>query len=194
MIERLSAVKDGRLVEWLSNRLKQRSDWAGALDLETRLFWEYPNIEKYVGLRKLGRQLNRWDNLRAHLIAELERRKNYGVLIHLHLLEKEVEAAISALEKLPLHWRDHMLPIEVARAAKKEYPQEALRLFSNEAERFIEERNRDSYSQAAQCLREERGIYRQLKDVQAWNKLIADIRERYRRLPALQDELNRLKL
>jgi len=33
-----------------------------------------------------------------------------------------------------------------------------------------------------------------LKETQSWEKLIADIRERYKKLPALQDELNQLKL
>jgi len=86
------------------------------------------------------------------------------------------------------------LHLEVAQAAKKQYPHEALQLFSKEAERFIDYRNRDAYSQAAQCLREIREICRQLNDIPTWNKLIAEIRERYRKLPALQDELNQLKL
>ena len=63
-----------------------------------------------------------------------------------------------------------------------------------EAERFINERNRGSYSQAALCLREIRDIYRQLNETQSWEKLIADIRERFKKLPALQDELKQLKL
>jgi len=39
-----------------------------------------------------------------------------------------------------------------------------------------------------------RDVYRQLNETESWNKLIADIRERYKKLPALQDELNQLKL
>jgi hypothetical protein len=39
-----------------------------------------------------------------------------------------------------------------------------------------------------------RDIYRQLKDIQTWEKLIAGIREQHKRLPALQDELNQRKL
>lgn len=74
------------------------------------------------------------------------------------------------------------------------YPQEALRIFAKEAERFINYRDRGNYAQAALCLREVRDIYRQVKDIPAWSKTIADIRERYKRLPALQHELNQLKL
>lgn len=94
------------------------------------------------------------------------------------------------LEKLPERWGDHSLHIEVAQVAKKQYPQELIRLFKKEAERFINHRDRGNYSQAALCLREIRDIYRQLNEIQSWDKLIVEIRERFRKFPALQDELN----
>jgi uncharacterized Zn finger protein len=56
------------------------------------------------------------------------------------------------------------------------------------------DRNRGSYSQAALCLREIHDIYRQLNETESWQKLIMDVRDRHKRLPALQDELNQLKL
>jgi len=196
VIERLEPGKDvdERLIEWLSERLKGRGDLAGSLKLEENLFWRYPNLEKYKKLHKLAKQLNRWDALRIQIIAELEKKKDFDFLINLYLYEKEVGEALATLEKLPQRWGDHELHIEVARAAKKEYPLEAIRLFKAEAERFVDHRNRDGYSQAALCLREIRDVYRQLNEMQSWEMLIADIRERYKRLPALQDELSQLKL
>ena len=173
---------------------KEHGDLAGSLRLEETLFWKYPNLEKYKKLHKLAKQLNRWNALRIQIIAELEKKKDFDFLINLYLYEKEVGNALSTLEKLPQHWGNHELHIEVAQAAKKQYPQEAIRLFKTEAERFIDYRNRDNYSQAALCLREIRDVYRELKETQSWEKLIADIRERYKKLPALQDELNQLKL
>jgi uncharacterized Zn finger protein len=192
--ERLKSVKDNRLIEWLSERFKQRGDLAGSLKLEEQLFWKSPNIEQFKKLRKLAKQLNRWDSLRIQIIAEMENKKDFDFLIRFYLLEKDVGNALTTLEKLPSRWRDHILQIEVAQAAKKQYPQEAIRIFTKEADGFIEDRNRASYSQAALCLREIHDIYHQLHEMQAWDKLIADIRERYRRLPALQDELNQLKM
>ena len=192
--ERLKTLKDERLVEWLSHRLEQRGDLAGSLELEERLFWKYLNIEKYEKLRKLAKRLNRWDGLRARVITELENKKHSDFLIRLYLFEKDAGNALATLEKMPPRWRDHTLYIDVAQAAKKQYPQEAIRLFMKEAERFIDERNRGSYSQAALCLREIRDVYRQLNDMQTWAKLIAELRERFRRLPAFQDELDQLKL
>jgi len=185
---------DERLIEWLANRLKERGDLAGSLSLEERLFWKYPNIEKYKTLRKLAKQLNRWNDLHTQIINELEKRNYFDFLVTLYLEDKEVGNALTTLGRLPERWRNHELHIEVAQAAKKQYPQEALRIFAKEAERFINYRDRGNYAQAALCLREVRDIYRQVNDIPSWNKTIADIRERYKRLPALQDELNQLKL
>jgi len=185
---------DERLIEWLSERYKQRGDLAGSLKLEERLFWKYPNLERYKKLHKLAKQLSRWDALRTQIVMELEKKKDFNFLINLYLYEKEVGNALTALEKLPERWGNHELHIEVAQAAKKQYPQEALRIFAKETERFINYRDRGNYAQAALCLREVRDIHRQVNDIPAWSKTIADIRERYKRLPALQDELNQLKL
>ena len=192
--ERLNNVQDDRLIEWLSNRFKESGDLAGSLELEEQLFWKHPNLEKYEKLRKLAKQLNRWDELRTEIIAEIENKKKFDFLINIYLEEKEVGNALATLEKLPERWGNHELHIEVAQAAKKQYPREAIRLFTKEAERFINYRDRGNYSQAAHYLREIRNIHRQLNETEAWQKLIADIRERHKRLPALQDELNQLKL
>jgi uncharacterized Zn finger protein len=198
VMERLQTSRDKdvdeRLVEWLSDRLRGRGDLSSSLELEERLFWKYLNLEKYKRLHKLAKQLDRWVTLRIRIIAELEKKKNLDFLITLYLYEKEVGLALTTLKKLPQRWGDHELHLEVAHAAKKQYPQESIRIFEQEAERFINNRNRDSYSQAALCLREIRDIYRQLNDAESWQKLITDIRDRHKRLPALQDELNQLKL
>jgi uncharacterized Zn finger protein len=196
--ERLKAVgreeMDERLIEWLSNRFKQRGDLEGSLKLEEQIFWQDPDIEQYKKLRKLAKGMSRWEDLRAQIITELKKKKDFDFLVNLYLLEKEVGNALAALETLQPDWGDRYLYMEVAQAAKKQYPREAIRIFTKEAECFIDYRNRDSYSQAALCLREIRDIYRQLNETQSWQKLIADVRERYKKLPALQDELDRRKL
>jgi tetratricopeptide (TPR) repeat protein len=198
VIERLQTSSDKdvdeRLIEWLSDRFRGRGDLSSSLELEERLFWKYPNLEKYKKLHKLAKQLDRWDALRIQIIAKLEKKQDDNFLITLYLYEKEVGLALAMLQKVPQRWGDHGLHLEVARAAKKQYPQESIRIFEQEAERFINDRNRGSYSQAAVCLREIRDIYRNLNETQLWQKLITGVRNRYKRLPALQDELNQLKL
>lgn len=192
--ERLPNIKDDRLIDWLATRFKERGDLAGSLNLEERLFWKYPNLEKYKTLRELAKKLNHWNDLRALIISELEKKNRFDFLVTLYLEEKEVGNALATLERISERWGNHELQIEVAQAAKKQYPQEAIRLFMKEAARFINYRDRGNYSQAALCLREVRNIYHQLNNTASWQKLITDIRQQYKKLPALQDELNQLKL
>jgi len=189
-----NAKLDSRLIEWLSKSLKQRGDLTGALELEKLLFWAYPNIKQYKSLRDVANRIGQWDSLRRQIINELETKKDFSFLIDLYLNEKEFGNALAALEKLPERWGDHSIHITAAQAAKKQYPREAIRIFTREAERFFDYRNRESYSQGAACLREVRDIHRQLNDIETWKKLIAGIREQYKKLPALQDELNKHKL
>jgi uncharacterized Zn finger protein len=192
--ERLEKIKDTRLLEWLSEKRKERGDWAGSLQLEERLFWPRPNLEQYKKLYKPAKQLDRWDELRARVVAELEKKKNFDLLVQIHLHDKEVGLAIAVLGRMSNQWMSRSLGIEVAKAARTQYPQESIRLYVEAAARIMDSRDRGNYSQAAQYLRETRDIYRQINDTQSWDKLIADIRERYKKLPALQSELNRLKL
>jgi len=192
--ERLKTLKDNRLIEWLSNRLQERGDLAGSLGLEERLFWQRPNIDQYKKIRKPAKQLNRWDDLRVQIVAELEKKKDFGLLINIYIHDKEVGLALATLDRVPQHWMAHSLRIEVANAAKTQYPQESIRLYIEAAVHIMDRRDRGNYAQAAQYLRAVRDIYALINETPSWNELIADIRERYRKLPALQSELNRLKL
>jgi len=194
VIERLEKIKDSRLIEWLSERLRERGDLAGSLKLEERLFWQRPNIEQYKKLCKPAKKLNQWNALRARIVAELEKKKDVGLLIDIYLHDKEVGLALAMLGRMPEQWMVHSLRIEVAKAAKTQYPQESIRLYTEAAVHIMDRRDRGNYSQAAQYLREVRDIYAQINETPLWNELIADIRERYKKLPALQSELNQLKL
>ncbi len=192
--ERIHTAPDNRLLQWLSTRLKERGDLAGSLKLEEGMFWKYPSLEGYETLAKLAIPLERWADLRKTIIADLQGKKQFDLLIRFYLSDNEVGNALEALTQWQPRWGGESLRIEVAEAAKKQYPYEAIRLFTQEAERNIDLRNRQSYSQAAAYLREVRDVQHELGEVHAWNDLIAELRARYKKLPALQDELNQLKL
>src|SRR5690606_25123925 len=82
--ERLDAVGwenvNNRLIEWLSNRFKKRSDLACSLELEEHLFWKHPDIEQYKELRRLARKRNRWEGLRARITTELNKGQSPNLL------------------------------------------------------------------------------------------------------------------
>ena len=91
-------------------------------------------------------------------------------------------------------WAGGPLRIRVAQAAEESRPREAIRIYVQAAERLIAARGRGNYAQAATYLVRVRDLYHGLDDPDAWHTLVADLREQNRRLPALQDELNKAGL
>lgn len=86
------------------------------------------------------------------------------------------------------------LDLEVAERSRQARPQKAIPVYVDYARREIGRRSRGNYAQAAAYLAVVRDLYRQLGDEETWRKLIGGIREEFRRLPALQDELNQAGL
>jgi uncharacterized Zn finger protein len=84
--------------------------------------------------------------------------------------------------------------LDVARAAEKDYPREALALYREYAEGLIEQRSRESYRAACEHLRKVRDLQQRLGDPDVWAHDIAELRERYRSLRALREELDRAGL
>jgi len=192
--ERVARIEDSRLIEWLSKRYEENGDLVGALALEERLFWKHPSLDEYEKLVNLGQQIEKGDALRTKIIAWLESEEKFYLLVEIYLLEGNVKNALIALERIRSHWGIEELRFTVSRAAKESYPQDTIRILMEDIENFINRRGRDNYAEAAQRLYEVRATYQYLKEIKTWDKLIACLREEYKRLPALQDELNKMKL
>ena len=71
---------------------------------------------------------------------------------------------------------------------------QAIPIYMDYARREINARDRNHYAQAARYLAVMRDLYQQIDDMEAWRGVINGIREEFRRLPALQDELNKANL
>jgi uncharacterized Zn finger protein len=84
--------------------------------------------------------------------------------------------------------------VEVAQAASEQRPRESIRLYLQLAESLILQRGRGNYAQAAGYLQPVRATYLRLGEPQTWQALIVNLREEFRNLPALKDELNRAGL
>ena len=74
----------------------------------------------------------------------------------------------------------------MAIAVEASYPEGALEIYLELVEASIAKRRRDHYEWAALTLLR----VRRLQDPDAWQALISDIRTRYSRLYALQEELD----
>ena len=190
LVRRTKTSQDRRLVEWLKARHKERGELAEALTLAKRLLQARPDLAEYQEVRELSRQLGVWQELRPDLLAEWSAAGQYGLLTDIHLEEDEIDLALESVQQ-----RQPRFPyganqlIRVAQAASPTHPRAAVDIYRQQAESLIEARGRDNYRQACVHLARIREIYRQLEEEPEWTDFIAQLRERHRRLPALQEEL-----
>ncbi len=179
------------LLDWLKRRALERRDKPAALTLAEQIFRREPSLEGYNELRRLtGKE--EWPGKRQRLLAELERAQNAWLLIDIYLHEHTIDAALAVLNT---KWGQHSgRKLDVAKAAEKDYPREALSLYRDAAGKLIEQRGREAYQSACGYLRKVRDLYHRLDDASGWTKYMADLRERYRSLRALREELDRAGL
>ncbi len=178
---------------WLAEYAEGQGDLATALDWWRQLYQEAPDLERYQKVRMVATKLDKWQDLRPQFLQELENRQRWGLLIEIALDEGDVARAI---ELLPRHegWSGFYLELAVAEAAEPEFPQIAIDIYLSVVESLIGFRGRGNYREAAELLIRVRELYRRQNNPTEWERYIADLRERHRRLPALKDELNKAGL
>jgi len=194
--ERAGASSDGRLTAWLKTRAEERGDRVEALALAETLFWQRPSLAAYVEMRRLAEPLEKWTPIRTRCLGRLEQEENLSLLVRIYVLEGEIDRALETFERCcrQHRWGSNTLAMEVAQAAEESRPREAIRLYLEEVERLIAGRGRGNYAQAADYLLRVRAVYGRMGEEEAWQRLIANLREKHRRLPAMKDEFTQAGL
>jgi hypothetical protein len=179
--------------EWLAQYHRKYSTPQEALDGQKRLFLNHPSVEKFKILRDVCRKTKNWETIRAEVLATLEGAKKFAPLIEIALYEDDVTRALQLLSQVS-GWGASDLKLKVAKAAEKELPREAIKLYRERAEREIEGRTRGSYHVAADFLKKVKRLYLQLDERAVWAEYINGLRETHKRLQAFQDELRKADL
>lgn len=177
-------------LHWLAEKAAVQQDLSTALQWWLTLMRESPSLKTYQNLREVARQLQRWDALRLDLLRTLEDDQQWDLLIEIALEERDVNRAIELLPRQ--RWGRHDLV--VAQAAEAEYPEKAIEIYRRQVDQLIHHRGRENYREAASILRRVREIHKRMHTEPEWEGHIAELRERNRRLPALQDELDKAGL
>lgn len=198
--EALGSEYDNRIIEWLIGFYQQQGD------RETEFRWQLkrmqidPQINHYTGLRAVSESLDNWRTVRSQIVAELEKKQAYQVLTLVYLHDEDWDLAWVSLDKVSepqFHHPSHViyrLDFTVAEASRQILPAPAIPIYIKYARAEIALRTRKRYADAATLLLEVRGMYRQMNDSASWQTFIADLRQEFARLPALQDELNKAGL
>jgi uncharacterized Zn finger protein len=179
------------LLAWLKRQAEDGGDATEARELAERLFRLRPTQDGYEELRRLTGPAD-WPAQRAEVLAWLERNRYDWLLIPIHLKERDVPKALAILKT---EWgRRSGRKLDVARAAERDHPREALAIYREAAEGLIDQRNREAYRSACGHLHKVHDLQQRLGAADAWAVYAADLRERFRALRALREELDRAGL
>ena len=193
--ERLAQEYNFNLANWLLGTYKIDQKQADVLRWEHRLFQEQPSITSYHPLKATAHALGQWDDLYPELIKHLKTKSEYITLTKVYLEEQEWELAWETQSKVDNnHYWARFLDLEVAKASYHAMPDHAIPVLIRHARESIDLRGRDNYATAAELLSHVLQAYDQNGNIDQWEALINEIRETHKRLPALQDELNKAGL
>jgi len=178
-------------LDWLRRQAEARHDRPAALKWTEQLFQRQPSLAEYRELRRQTAASD-WPARRERLLADLQKSRNAWLLVEVLLDEQEVGRALIVVNA---PWgRRAAQRLNVAKAAEKDFPREALGLYRDEAELLIGQRNREAYRAACGHLRKMRELHGRLEEGAAWDVYVSGLRTQHRTLRALLEELERAKL
>ncbi|MBI3969814.1 MAG: SWIM zinc finger family protein [Chloroflexi bacterium] len=198
--QRAKTSKDSRLLMWLKQRYVAQGKPADALAVVQQLFRGRPSFETYQEIRDLAQRLSLWQELHPKLHDQLRKASQTVLLIRIYLDEGEIDRALELVQAANRstspsgYGYGTGVDVEVARAAEETRPRASIEIYERQVERLIAQRNRPSYGAAAALAQRVRAAYERLGEQDAWARYIAGLRDRYRSLRALKEELTKAGL
>ncbi|MDQ2786209.1 MAG: SWIM zinc finger family protein [Chloroflexota bacterium] len=199
--ERAATSQDSRVTEWLMTYDATHGNDTGALELALKLFQIRPELAIYKEIRRLAGKIGTWETLHVKLLASLQQGDQTTLLVSIYLEEGELDRAIDCVLKPKKQHKAAGIPfgypylsgsqtaLTVAKAAEATRPKSAREIYQQHIESLIAGRNRESYRQACGYLVTVRELYDRLDDYEGWEQYLAGLREKYRTLRALKEEL-----
>lgn len=206
--EGANAHHDAMLQNWLVAQFSHHDRPRDALAMAQRRFNLQPTLQTYLAARSAaelpGQPPNTWADLRPTLIAHFREQEAWAALIDVYLEDGEVEAALDAFARLsetrkpgrsygapyPLDDRE----LRLANAAEQDFPDQAVSIYRQQAERRIELRQRSHYKIAAKHLARAKETLERHDREDEWKTLIDEVRTSNKTLRALREELDNLGL
>jgi hypothetical protein len=175
------------LGEWLGPVEEAQGRTKQALAAWLAAFPEHPTLETYKTIKRLAE--SGWGRLRPEVMAKLRKSYDKQVLAEVLLLEKEWDEAIKVAEG-----REVWYPIieRVADCVMPHRPEWVVQVSLKHAERLMTEVKSKNYPIAAAWLKRAKQAYRLLGKTNEWKKYLGETKEKYKRRPALQNQLARL--
>ena len=195
--EGLSDCKDNRLREWLAEEYEKRKDFSKALDLYLEIWQSQPGLSNYKNVKRLANTLEKWPILERGLIESLEKRQDYDLLTEIYLFEKNWSLAWDYADKIQRTrtWMSYSdIRLKLAEVSEKDCPDRSAKVYYDYAEKLINRRGRNNYAEASSLLKKMLNIFIRTGLQEEGEELIMKVRNEFRKLPALQDEMNKAGL
>lgn len=183
---KLNGPKAG-LGEWLGPVEEAQKRTKQALTAWLAGFGEHPSLETYKTIKRLAG--SGWKRLRPDVMTKLHKSYDKQVLAEVYLLEEEWDEAIKVAER-----RDALYPVveTVADGVMSYRPEWVTQISLKHAERLMSEPKSKNYPIAATWLKRAKQAYKLLGKTDEWKRYLEETREKYKRRPALQNQLARL--
>ncbi len=175
------------LGEWLGPVEEAQGRTKQALTAWLAAFVEHPSLETYKTIKRLAG--SGWRSLRPEVMAKLRKSYDKQVLAEVHLLEEEWDEAIQVAEG-----RDVWYPVIeiVADGVIQHHPEWVAKISLKHAERLMSEAKSKNYPIATTWLERVKQAYKILEKTDEWKRYLEETKEKYKRRPALQNQLARL--
>jgi len=175
------------LAEWLGPVEEAQGRTKQALTAWLAALAEHSTLEAYKTIKRLAE--SSWRRLRPEVMAKLRKSYDKKVLAEVLLLEDEWDEAIKVAEG-----RDVWYPIveTVADGVMTHRPEWVAQISLKHAERLMTEVKSKNYPIAAGWLKRAKQAYKLLEKTDEWKRYLGETKEKYRRRPALQNQLAKL--
>ncbi|WKZ47519.1 MAG: SWIM zinc finger family protein [Anaerolineales bacterium] len=183
---KLTGPKAG-LGEWLGPVEEAQGRTKQALSAWLAAFGEHPSLETYKTIKRLAG--SGWKSLHPEVMTKLHKSYDKQVLAEVYLLEEEWDEAIKVAEHRDV-W--YSVVETVADGVMSYRPEWVTQISLRHAERLMSEPKSKNYPIAATWLKRAKQAYKILGKTDEWKRYLEGTREKYKRRPALQNQLARL--
>lgn len=181
------AGRKAALGEWLGPVEEAQGRGRQALEAWRAAFSEYPALATYQTIKRLAGA--RWGRLKSEVMTTLEKFYDKQPLAEVLLFEREWDAAIKVADQKGAY---HTAVETVAEALVPHRPEWVIRASIKQAEDLIVQTKSNLYPAAADWLKLAKAAYAKLGRTSEWQKYLKQLKEQYKRRPALQSQLARL--
>ncbi|MGH9903602.1 MAG: hypothetical protein ACRD68_17485, partial [Pyrinomonadaceae bacterium] len=181
------AGRKAALGEWLGPVEEAQGRTAQALAAWRAAFSEKPSLATYQTIKRLAGP--GWGRLKSEVMATLDKSYDKQPLAEVLLFEREWDAAIKVADQTGAY---HTVVETVAEALIPHRPEWVIRASIKQAEALIVQTKSNLYPAAADWLRRAKAASAKLGRASEWQKYLQQLKEQYRRRPALQAQLGKL--